>query len=116
MRRDMVTIERVVYPRMQSIDPMKDAQSDSRRLTDGLVSRAELIRERGGDPVKVLDELVAEGVTLGGDPLNEQRQIAWNTSSAAEVIRKRGGNVEQIFAERKREIELFGGEDEGGGE
>ncbi len=54
-------------PGLDWVDPKREAEAAKIRHELGLTSRAQLIRERGGDPDQVFAELAGEGWTPPGD-------------------------------------------------
>jgi lambda family phage portal protein len=68
-------------PRLDSVDPWKDAQADLAEVRSGLTPLAEMIRRRGYDPEEVLDEIKrtndmidARELVLDSDPRKVSQQ------------------------------------------
>lgn len=59
---DMTTINRVDFraPALPWIDPSSEAKAYEILVTSGLESRAEIMRQRGRDPTKVIEEIMEE--------------------------------------------------------
>lgn len=59
---DMVTIDHADFrgPAIPWIDPQKEVRADTEAVLAGFKSRSQVIRERGGNPADVTEQIAAE--------------------------------------------------------
>lgn len=95
---DMSTIQRVDFraPALPWIDPSSEAKAYETLVTAGLESRAEVMRQRGRDPTKVIEEIIEE--TASGVFASQVQAVAPATTGHPEVHKPDEDDADAVAA------------------